>query len=62
MDIYIRAFFKCSDCGFMFSLLGAQAKYQIEGECPSCSGSIDYPSKVDRENYIKELKEELGYM
>lgn len=64
MDIYRRGFFKCQedDCGFMLSLLGGQANFEIHS-CPSCQeGSIDYATKQETEDYLKELKSEITYM
>lgn len=60
--IYYRSFFKCVECDFKFSQLGAQANYQMEGSCPSCSGDIDYLPVKGIEKYVKELKEELEYL
>lgn len=61
-DLY-RNVFQCTDiyCKFIFSLLGAQAKYEIEGQCPACGEDVDYATVSVIEKYIKELKEELSY-
>lgn len=61
-SIYYRSFFRCTECDFKFSQLGAQAKYEIEGVCPSCSGDIDYLSVKGIETYVNELKSELRYL
>ncbi|ARK28754.1 hypothetical protein [Halalkalibacter krulwichiae] len=61
-SIYYRTFFVCRDCDFKFSLLGAQAKYEVEGYCPCCEGDIDYLSVKGIEKYLKGLKGELAYM
>jgi transcription initiation factor IIE alpha subunit len=60
MSFYRRYFFKCTECGFMLSLLG-QANREVEC-CPSCEGSLDYAPKKDRENYIQSLRDELAYI
>lgn len=61
-SIYYRSFFYCQDCDFKFSQLGAQAKYVMEGCCPSCGGDIDYLSVNGIEKYVGQLKEELRYL
>lgn len=60
MSFYYSFFFRCKDCGFMFSLLG-QADKEIEGCCPSCGEcDLDYAPKRAREKYIQSLKNELS--
>lgn len=61
---FYRSVFRCNDfdCGFIFGLLGAQAKFEIEGQCPACGGDIDYAPVPAVEKYIKELKDELQYV
>lgn len=61
MDTLDRAFFQCRDCGFKFSLLGAQAKYEPE-TCPCCQGDVGYMSTLTRDRYIKDLQDELKYI
>ena len=61
-QMYYRTFFYCRDCEFKFSLLGAQARYEMEDTCPSCGGDLDYLSVKGIEKYVKELKEELAFM
>lgn len=62
MDVYRTAFFKCTECNFKLSLLGAQNQYELEGFCPSCEGNLDYMSTREREEYVKEIKDEMKYM
>lgn len=60
MSFYTRFFFKCTECDFMFSLLG-QANRQSEIEvCPCCQSSVDYAPPKWRKDYVKSLKEELA--
>lgn len=58
MDFLRRFFFKCTECGFMLSLLG-QANREVEC-CPSCcEGTLDYATKKDRDDYIQRLTDEI---
>jgi transcription initiation factor IIE alpha subunit len=61
MSFYRRYFFKCTECGFMLSLLG-QANREIEYYCPCCEGDLDYAPKKDRDDYIQKLKDELNHI
>ena len=61
-SILYRAVFKCTSCGFMFSKLGGQATYEIEGYCPSCGEDVDYASKADIKNHVENLAFDLKYL
>lgn len=57
--IFMRAFFICKECKFVFTTLG-QATHEIEGCCPSCGeDNIDYAPKEARERFITGIKDEL---
>ena len=59
---FSRFFFKCKDCGFMFTTV-TQINMPLEGGCPSCGGeNVDYAPKADREQYARDLFEELEHM
>lgn len=61
-EIYYGEFYVCEDCNFIFSGLGGQANYEMEGGCPSCDGDFDYLPVNGIEEYVTALKKELKYI
>lgn len=57
--LFMRSFFECKDCNFVFTTLG-QANHELEGGCPSCGVyDCDYASKQARDKFIQGVKDEL---
>lgn len=62
MSIYTRHFFKCKSCGYKQTNL-AQVNRILEGPCPDCGDdNVDYMKKADRDEYARDLFEELKDM
>lgn len=60
--IYARQFFQCRSCGFMLTRL-AQANIEVAEGCPACGeNDLDYAPKGKREQYARDLLEELQAM